>query len=166
MLVIYVGDAEDVVKRIRTNHCSGNVEASVLRKHVASHKGYTFSVTKRASGSRRIRLDLPDPRVGEQSISNYIRSGLWKFVVCRSCAEANNFQWYVIDKLNPVLNVDSRTWDGQQEARYADLLMILTNSSGYSWSQLAGQKTGPGVYVLYHNTFPYAHESKASSRLL
>ncbi len=31
--IIYVGDSRDVVKRILTNHCKGNVEASALRKH-------------------------------------------------------------------------------------------------------------------------------------
>jgi len=154
MLLIYVGDSGDVVKRIRTNHCSGNVEGSALRKRVAEHMGYTLNVTKRPRGSSRIRLNLPDPRVGEQTISKYIRSGLWKFAICMSPEEAKDFQWYVIDKLNPMLNEDRRIWVSHQERRYVKLLTVLTESPHYTYNDLAGQKTGPGVYVLYHKVLP------------
>ena len=122
MLTIYIGDARDVVKRIRSNHCSGNIEASALRKHIAIKKGYTLSKTRRHSSSMRIRLNLPDPRIGEQAISNYLRSGIWKFVFCSSYVEAHDFQWYAIGKLRPLLNVTCNIWDRRQDTRYANLL--------------------------------------------
>ena len=46
-VIIYVGDSHDVTKRIGTNHCSGNVEASPLRKAVAEAMGYPLKHTKR-----------------------------------------------------------------------------------------------------------------------
>jgi hypothetical protein len=39
MFVIYVGDSKNVVNRIRTNHCSGNVEGSAMWRHIAEAKG-------------------------------------------------------------------------------------------------------------------------------
>jgi hypothetical protein len=97
--VVYVGDAKDVVKRIRSDHCNGNVEASALRKSVAIAKGYLLKKTKRPSGSTRIRIDLPVPRKGETCISGYIQSSEWRFVLCASSMEAKDFQWYAIDQL-------------------------------------------------------------------
>jgi len=48
LMIIYVGDSKDVIKRIRTNHCKGNVEASALRKYVAEALGYRIKITKRS----------------------------------------------------------------------------------------------------------------------
>ena len=51
MKTIYVGDSKDVVKRIKNNHCSGNVEASAFRKHLAVAMGYKLKKTKIETGS-------------------------------------------------------------------------------------------------------------------
>lgn len=75
-MYIYIGDASDVISRILTCHCSGNVEGSALRKHVASSMGFAFSRTFRPSGTQKLRLDVPNPRAGEAQITAYIRSGV------------------------------------------------------------------------------------------
>jgi len=149
-MIIYVGDARDVIKRIRTNHCSGNVEASALRRHVAEAKGYKIKSTKRLSGSMRVRINLPNPQNGEMDVSNYIRSGEWKYVIWNSYAEANDFQWYVIDQLKPLLNKDHKSWDPENRQRYQSLLTRLTSSPPLNCDQLHGMRSGPGVYVFYH----------------
>ena len=70
MLCLYVGDARDIVKRILTNHCTGNVEGSAFRKAVAEAIGYNLTYTKRKSGSMRVRIDFPNPREGEKKFLN------------------------------------------------------------------------------------------------
>lgn len=154
MKIIYVGDSRDVVKRILTNHCKGNVEASVLRKHVAEAMGYTFRRTKRPSGSIRVRIVLPNPKVGEDRVSDYICTGKWKYVICKSYGEAHDFQWYVIDRLNPVINKERRTWDFRNIKRYEQLLSQLINCPVLDWWQLQNKRSGPGVYILLHRKLP------------
>jgi hypothetical protein len=154
MLIIYVGDSKNVISRIHDNHCNGNVEGSALRKHVANAKGYTFTRTRRESGSIRVRLDLADPQMGEKDISDYICSGFWKLLFCPSYNEAHDFQWYLIDKLDPVLNETRKPWDEQNDGQYAKLLTALTASPSYACNRLKGQQKEPGVYVFYHNTTP------------
>lgn len=149
MLIVYVGDSGNVSKRIRRNHCGGNVEASALRRHVAERKGFPIKKTRRPSGSRRVRLDLPDPKAGEEEISAYLRSGMWKLVICDSPEEARDFQWYVIEALNPLLNVDRQPWNTDRGARYQSLLAELTGFPCRSYRDLETE-SGPGVYVFYH----------------
>ncbi len=150
MIAIYAGDARDVVKRIRSNHCSGNVEASALRRHIAENMGYRIKSMRRPSGSYRVRLDMPNPKTGEQIISAYVRTGLWKFILCDSYEEAQDFQWYVIDILKPLLNVRHETWSAENMVRYQGLITKLTSSSGMTYVQLKNTVSGPGVYVLFH----------------
>ena len=154
MLTIYVGDSRNVVRRIRCDHCNGNVEASALRRHVAEMIGYTFTKTRRESGSRRIRLNLPEPQGGEQVISDYLRSAVWKYILCESYEEAHDFQWYCIDRLRPHLNSGKKKWDERNAERYLRLLNNLVASTGYSYTRLDQNQTGPGVYVLYHSNYP------------
>jgi len=153
-MIIYVGDSRDVVKRILTNHCNGNVEASALRRHIAEAMGFQIKKTKRPSGSIRVRIDLPDPRVGEKEISSYIHSGEWKYVICSSYKEANDFQWYVIAKLGPLLNRDRKTWNKRKLHKYQILLTNLLDSPALRCSQLHGMRSGPGVYIFYHQKPP------------
>jgi len=153
-LIIYVGDSKDVIKRIRTNHCNGNVEASAFRRHVAEEKGYKIKSTRRTSGSTRVQIDLPDPHAGEMAVSDYIRSGKWRYVICNSYDEANDFQWYVIDQLKPLLNKDCKAWNYGNLRRYHDLLAQLTSSPLLRCNQLSGMQSGQGVYVFYHQRRP------------
>ena len=153
-LVVYVGDAGDVINRVRSQHCSGNVEGSALRRHVAQKKGYRLVSTKRLSGSTRLRVDLPSPREGEKQISAYIRSGRWRYCLCASAAEASDFQWYVIEKVIPLLNVNRRPWDQKARAKYETLLDRLVSSREFSCEELKSQPTGPGVYALYYEFEP------------
>jgi len=154
MIVIYAGDAEDVVKRIRSNHCGGNVEASALRRHIAENKRYPIKNTRRSSGSYRVRLDLPDPKAGEQEISDYLRTGLWKFVICDSNVEAQDFQWYVIDVLKPLLNVLHKIWNIENQVRYQALFAELTSAPSMNCKQLRNTASGTGVYVFFHEVAP------------
>jgi hypothetical protein len=150
MIAIYAGDATDVVKRICSNHCSGNVEGSALRRHIAEKIGYKIKSTRRSSGTYRVRLDLPNPKTGEQLISAYVRTGLWKFNICDTYEEAQDFQWYVIDKLKPLLNVRHDTWNPENIVRYQLLMSELTASPGMTYMRLKNIVSGPGVYVLFH----------------
>jgi len=153
-MIIYVGDAHDVIKRIQTNHCSGNVEASALRRHVAEAKGYKISSTRRSSGSTRVRIDLLNSRIGEMDVSDYIRSGGWRYIVCNSYAEANDFQWYAIAQLKPLLNKNLKSWNRRNLQRYQTLLSQLASSQILNCDQLHGIQSGPGVYVFYHQRRP------------
>ena len=154
MIAIYAGDAMDVVKRIRSNHCSGNVEGSALRRHIAENIGYQIMSTRRSSGSYRVRLDLPNPKTGEHIITVYLRTGLWKFILCDSYEEAHDFQWYVIDMLKPLLNVHHDTWNRENIVRYQVLITELTSAPGMIYDQLKNIVSGPGVYVLFHEKAP------------
>jgi hypothetical protein len=153
-MVIYVGDAADVVKRIRKNHCAGNVEASALRRHIAVAMGYNIVATKRASGSTRVRIDHPEPKVGESKVTEYIQSAEWKYVICGTYEEAHDFQWYAIEKLEPLLNVNRKSWNKSFIERYEFLLAELHGASSYRCNQLKGAHSGSGIYVLYHNFRP------------
>lgn len=154
MRAIYVGDARDVVKRILTNHCGGNVEGSALRKAVAESMGYRLRRMRRPSGSIRVRIDLPDHRVGERRVSEYIRSGMWRYVICCTYEEAHDFQWYVIERLEPLLNKSVIPWNSGRTQRYEALLSQLIETRVLSYHQLRGKQTGSGVYVLYHTDGP------------
>ncbi|MEM3705704.1 MAG: hypothetical protein QXX59_07255 [Candidatus Bathyarchaeia archaeon] len=153
---IYVGDASDVVKRILTNHCSfsSNVEASALRCAVAEAMGYRLKRTKRPSGSTRIRIDLPNPREGEDIVSAYIHAGRWKYIICESYDEAHDFQWYVIDQLKPLLNKNVKPWNKQKTITYQSLLQQLLASKPMSCAEFSKEYTGPGVYVFLHEQIP------------
>lgn len=151
---IYVGDAGDVVKRILTNHCSGNVEASALRRAVAEDMGYRLIRTRRQSGSIRVRIDLFNPRDGENMVSAYVQSGEWKYVICESYSEAHGFQWYVIAQLKPLLNRNFQPWNAQKTSRYQFLLHQLLMSEPLSYGMLRNKHSGPGVYVLFHKQMP------------
>jgi len=153
-MVIYVGDSGDVIKRIRTNHCSGNVEASALRKHIAKAKGFKIQSFKRASGSTRIRIDSPEPRNAENDVSSYIHSGSWKIVLCDSYKEAHDFQWFTVERLKPLLNVNIKPWNNNNLERYKYLFTQIENSTAFKYEQLKGATSGSGVYVLYHQMSP------------
>ncbi|MHC1564199.1 MAG: GIY-YIG nuclease family protein [Candidatus Hecatellaceae archaeon] len=151
---IYVGDSRNVVKRIITNHCHGNVEGSALRKAVAEAIGYRLRKTRRRNGSMRIRIDLSDPNEGETVVSAYIKSGKWKYIVCESYKEAHDFQWYAISKLKPVLNRKMQPWDYSKTRRYRELLSRMLKSRALSCNKLHNKPTGPGVYILLHQLAP------------
>jgi hypothetical protein len=156
-MIIYAGDAKDVVKRIRSNHCSGNVEASALRRSIASLRGYALSSAIRPSGTRRVRINSRY----EEKISCYVSAGRWKFVICHSVVEAHDFQWYVIEALKPLLNKNRRAWNGPAAQRYADLLAEIERSGELESSELVKARSGPGVYVFYH-TMAIIHRKNAA----
>lgn len=153
-MVIYVGDSENVINRVLTNHCRSNISGSALRKHVAQAMGYEIKSTRRPQRSTRVQINLANPREGETHVSNYIRSGEWRYIICDSCKEARDFQWYIIEQLKPVLNKDYQPWDHNNLQRYQVLLTQLTNSSALSCTELRGMESGPGVYILYHKRQP------------
>lgn len=155
-MYIYVGDSADVIRRILTCHCSGNVEGSALRKHIATVMGFPFSRSRRPRGTQKLRLDLPDPRSGEMQISSYLRSGGWKYVVCTSYEEANAFQWFAIEALDPLLNKDRRGSNPLLAERFRSLLTQLERSGPYLHARLRSLPSGPGVYALCHDSTPSA----------
>ncbi|GAG41101.1 unnamed protein product, partial [marine sediment metagenome] len=89
--IIYVGDTGSLLRRIKTNHCGGNVEGSALRQHVAEALGYNIKCEKRLSGNERKRIDLPNSQQGEKRVSDYIRSGEWRVIILDNYKIANDF---------------------------------------------------------------------------
>lgn len=152
--VIYVGDSQDVVRRISLDHASSNVEASALRRHVAEYKGWGLKKTKRPRGSTRVRIDLPNAPSAEREISSYIQAGRWRYILCANYREANEFQWYAIEKLDPLLNRARRPWNQSNEQRYKVLLEQLLVQPLVNRQEISGNNTGPGTYVLYHERNP------------
>jgi len=156
-MVIYVGDANDVAKRILTNHGRGNVEGSALRRHIAAAMGFRISSFKRGSGTTRVRIDSDSPKQDEETITAYIRGGTWRIVPCSTYEEANDFQWFLIDRLNPLCNVSRDTWNANNTARYEQLLQICTTGRAMTFDELkASGYNSPGVYVLEHRNRPDA----------
>lgn len=153
-LCIYVGDSEHVVRRLARDHCRGNVEGSALRELVAEEMGYEFARTKRPSGNTRVRIAAPNERRGEVRVTDYIRSGRWNYVLCGSSAEASDFQWFAIERLDPLLNRLRRAWRRLELPRYEALLAALVASRPVECGHLNDLESGPGVYVLYHDRTP------------
>ena len=56
-----------------------------------------------------MRIDLPEPREGEKDITTFIEEGKWTLVICNSSEESRDFQWYAIEKLNPLFNRERRS---------------------------------------------------------
>lgn len=153
-MIIYVGDARDVVNRILTNHCSGNVEGSALRKSVAGAQGYGIRRERRPSGTVKLRIALVDPRLGERAVSQYTRSGKWRYLICRDWDEAHDFQGYVIQQLAPRLNSDRPSWDASKGQHHAELLARLLSQEPLACAVLRGLPTGAGVCILEHSSAP------------
>jgi len=153
-MYIYIGDGNNLRVRILRNHCSGNVEGSALRKLVAGSMGFQLTKTRRPSRKPKVRLDMPNPSEGEARITEYVRSGTWNYVVCASYEEANAFQWFAIEALNPLLNQDRRASDQLRAARFKDLLVQLERSGPCDFSQRKQLPTGPGVYAICHDSEP------------
>lgn len=129
MYVIYVGDSTNIYRRLKTNHCSGNVKASALRRHVAEAMGFTIRRERRSSGSTRVRIDLPTPNQGEKAVSDYIRRGKWRILLLDDYNVAHDFQWYVIEKLKPLLNREYRNYQPHKSGLYGTLIKRLTKSA-------------------------------------
>jgi hypothetical protein len=83
----------------------------------------------------------------EQQVSAYIRARFWRYVICQSADEARDFQWFVIERLEPFLNRAADQWNAANLNRYLQLWDQL-------WAnpivQCGGHKfpASPGVYVL------------------
>ena len=154
MFVIYVGDSKNVYKRIKTNHCGGNVEASALRMSVAEAMGFKIKRERRSSGSVRVRVDLPDPSQGEKAISKYLRQGKWRILLLDDYDSAHDFQRYLIENLKPLLNQEYKPYKTDKVQLYRDLMNQLDSSSLVNCSNLDRAYSGPGVYILYHGQKP------------
>ena len=154
MHAIYVGDSRNVQKRIKINHCSGNVEASALRRHIAQAMGYRLKRENRPSGSTRVRIDLPDPSDGERRISDYMRSGKWRVITCDNYELANDFQWYVIDRLKPRLNRDRKEYPKAMTTLFERMFQKLLESRMLNCSTIGRSEPKSGVYVFYHQEIP------------
>jgi hypothetical protein len=153
---IYIGDGSQIRRRIRNEHCGGNVEGSSLRKPVARAMGYNFTQERRISGSLKVRLDLPNPAIGEQQITNYVRTGVWKFVVCPPGVKAKDFQFYAIQNINPppILNINQGTWPANMQAIYQQMLNQLINCQAHNYDQTVNIPNEPGVYLFIHDNKP------------
>lgn len=154
MHVIYVGDSKSIYRRLKTNHCSGNVEASALRRHVAEAIGFRIRRERRPSGSTRVRIDLPEPDQGEKAVSDYIRRGKWRILLLDDYDVAHDFQWYVIEKLKPLLNREYQNYQPSKSELYANLIKKLIKSAFVDCSSLNETTSRPGIYVLYHEQKP------------
>ena len=146
----YIGDSKRIKTRGR-QHCTGNVESSALRKTIAVKMGFEIHTTKRPSGSRKTSVH---PLSAEKLISEYIQSGTWKIIPCRTAEEAKDFQWYGIDKKRPPLNKYMQFWNENKESRYQILLDELLDSDFIEFESTLNLPTEPGVYSLWHENTP------------
>ena len=146
----YAGDSKSIKNRVR-QHCTGNVESSALRKTIAIQMGFEIVSKKRKSGSRKYSISQHN---GEEFVSQYLQSGLWKTCVCQSADEARNFQWYVIDKTRPNLNKYMQFWDTNSEEKYEIYLEDLLAEDGIEFQNISALDKSPGVYSLWHNMSP------------
>ncbi len=153
---IYIGDGSKIKTRIRNQHCSGNVEGSSLRKHVAKNMGYNLKITIREKGSKKTRLDISNPNDGENEINEYMHNGKWKYVNCISAAEAKDFQFFAIQKINPptLFNINKGSWDIKKTDRYEELFKILINCTPLSYDETKVIPNLPGVYLFLSDTEP------------
>ncbi len=127
--------------------------------------GYNLKKTKRQSGTTRIRIDLPNPREGENTVSAYIRSGEWRYVICESAGEAHDFQWYALDQLKPLLNKDFSSWDVGKTPRYQNLFHELLICELRSCDELKNMHSGPGVYAFFHKQTPNEYKNSTHQLL-
>jgi hypothetical protein len=153
---IYVGDGSKIGTRIKNQHCGGNVEGSSIRKLVARAMRYTFTQQRRIKGSLKVRLNLQNPSTGEKQITNYIRNGVWKYIVCPPTIDAKDFQFYVIQNINPtpILNINQGTWQVNMQAIYQEMLNQLLNCESHNYDQTVNIPNEPGVYLFIHDNQP------------
>jgi arylsulfatase A-like enzyme len=85
-----------------------------------------------------------------------VRSGKWKFVNCTSAAEAKDFQFFAIQKINPptLLNINTGNWDIKKLDRYEQLFEILMNCTPLSYEETKLAPSLPGVYLFLSDTEP------------
>ena len=155
----YVGDSKNLRSRVR-QHCNGNIESSALRKTIAKEMGFEIIKSIRPSGSRKISLKSDHY---EQVVSDYIQSGNWRVITCPSGEYAREFQWYAIDLLRPHLNKYMQFWNTGSEDEFANLLVLLQNSSIIPFASTLEIAKLPGVYSLWHERSPaeFANDSYA-----
>lgn len=142
---IYIGDSSKVHERIR-QHCNSNIEASSFREHVAKEYGFEIIKVKRPGGSIKKRLQDSNYEI---HISSSIKGMEFRYLICSSISEAKEFQWYVIDRLNPLLNNKRKTWNINNEIRFRFLFNLLIISPIISYEQINSVLPGPGVYIFY-----------------
>lgn len=157
MQVLYVGDARNVKKRILNNHGRGNVESSILRKHITSILGLKTKTELRIHGSYRIRIDKPNNSRGEKDISEFIERGRWRVIIVEDYEEAHKLQWYIIGRLSPPLNRRIKMGEGFDEVRYEVVFQQLMDSPELGLDDISKLKEGPGIYVFYNTSTPEQH---------
>lgn len=143
---IYVGDSKNVAKRINRKHCTGNVKVSALRRTIAERMGFVIIEEKIHPKYIKVYIGGPHRKLSEKKISDYLAAGVWKSVRCESKAEAEDFQYYVIEKLNPHLNKKRISWNQAMESRYAILLSTLLDGQWLSRKNILIHD-GFGVYI-------------------
>ncbi len=153
---IYIGDSSKIRTRIRNQHCGGNIEGSSMRKLVARNMGYTFTQERRINGSLKVRLNMPNPSSGEKLITNYIRFGVWKYVVCPPTIDAKDFQFYVIQNIipTPILNINHGNWQKDKGPIYQNMLQQLLNCAPHNYEETANIPDASGVYLFLHDKQP------------
>ncbi len=153
---IYIGDGSKIGIRIRNQHCNGNVEGSSLRKHIARAMGFQLVREQRESGSWRTRLGIPNPLDGEQQITNYMCSGGWKYVICPPRINAKDFQFYVIQHIEPapLLNINEGNWNVNMINEYQNLMNQLENCPVHNYDLSVNIPNVSGVYLFVHVNEP------------
>lgn len=157
MQVLYVGDARNVKKRILNNHGKGNVESSILRKHIASILGLKIKTELRTHGSYRIRIDEPVKGRGEKDISEFIKRGRWRVIILEDYEEAHKLQWYIIGRLSPPFNRRIKMGERFDETRYGVVFQQLMDSPELGLDDISKSKEEPGIYVFYNTSAPEQH---------
>ncbi len=145
--VVYVGESGRVKYRILNNHCFGNVDVSALRRSIAKYV-FKYEVRKEKCNNKNAKF-LINP-LYELEITKYVLSGFWKVIFIDDRKEAKDFQYFLINKLKPLLNRMGGIYDTSNEKIYKKWFESLENAPLLSYKEILELECGTGVYVFYH----------------
>ena len=151
--VIYIGESNNVKRRIINNHCFGNVDISALRRNIAKEFGYEIQKEKNSKGESVYFLIKSNY---ELEITKYIISGFWKIIILDKKEIAKDFQYFLINKLKPLLNKEKKNYDINKKDYYESLLKELEKQRCLSCDDVLNHKNlcKPGIYVFCHHILP------------
>jgi len=121
--VVYVGVALDVAQHIWAQYCTGERGQFPLHQYL---------------------------RAQDADAQAVLHTGHWKYLVCGTFEEAEDFRWYVVQALRPLLVSEQKDWKAQYSSEYQDYLTDLEASAAVVCDDLISQPSGPGVFVFYH----------------
>jgi hypothetical protein len=111
--------------------------------------GFQLVKEQRENGTWRTRIGFPNPNDGEDRITNYVRTGKWKFIICPRGISAKDFQFYAIQHIFPIplLYIKQGVWDVSMLNTYQILLNQLEDCIALNYNQTTIIPNESGVYL-------------------